>query len=124
MKYSELIQFQPIESVIELRQANKAAKARELVSTYVISDDMADRLCSLVFPQLQYAKPQDNLGLLIVGNYGTGKSHLMSVISEHRGKRGVLLAADQRKSPPGRACHRGQVQSHPVGDRCHHNVPA
>jgi len=81
MKYSELIQFQPIESVIELRQANKAAKARELVSTYVISDDMADRLCSLVFPQLQYAKPQDNLGLLIVGNYGTGKSHLMSVIS-------------------------------------------
>jgi hypothetical protein len=81
MKYSELIQFQPIESVIELRQANKSAKAREHVSTYVISDDMADRLCDLVFPQLQYAKPQDNRGLLIVGNYGTGKSHLMSVIS-------------------------------------------
>jgi hypothetical protein len=81
MKYSELIQFQPIESVIELRQANKSAKAREHVSTYVISDDMADRLRDLVFPQLQYAKPQDNRGLLIVGNYGTGKSHLMSVIS-------------------------------------------
>ena len=81
MKYSELIQFQPIESVIELRQANKSAKAKELVSTYVISADMADRLCDLVFPQLQYAKPQDNRGLLIVGNYGTGKSHLMSVIS-------------------------------------------
>ena len=81
MKYSELIHFQPIESVIELRQANKIAKAKELVSTYVISADMADRLCDLVFPQLQYAKPQDNRGLLIVGNYGTGKSHLMSVIS-------------------------------------------
>ncbi len=81
MKYSELIQFQPIESVIELRQANKSAKAKELVSTYVISDAMADRLCDLVIPQLQYAKPQDNRGLLIVGNYGTGKSHLMSVIS-------------------------------------------
>jgi chromosomal replication initiation ATPase DnaA len=81
MKYSELIQFQPIESVIELRQANKTAKAKELASTYVISDDMAARLCDVVFPQLQYAKPQDNRGLLIVGNYGTGKSHLMSVIS-------------------------------------------
>ena len=81
MKYSELIQFQPIESVIELRQANKSAKAKELISTYVISNDMADRLCDLVFPQLQYSKPQDNHGLLIVGNYGTGKSHLMSVIS-------------------------------------------
>ena len=81
MKYSELIQFQPIESVIELRQANKAAKAKELASTYVISEAMADRLCDLIIPQLQYAKPQDNRGLLIVGNYGTGKSHLMSVIS-------------------------------------------
>ncbi len=81
MKYSELIQFQPIESVIELRQSNKIEKAKELVSTYVISEDMADRLCSLVIPQLQYTKPQDNRGLLIVGNYGTGKSHLMSVIS-------------------------------------------
>ena len=33
---------------------------------------MADRLCGLVFPQLQYSKLQDNHGLLIVGNYGTG----------------------------------------------------
>jgi hypothetical protein len=48
MKYNELIQFQPIESVIELRQANKSAKAREFVSSYVISDDMAQRLCDLV----------------------------------------------------------------------------
>lgn len=81
MKYSELISFQPIESVIELRQANKSAKAKELVSTYVISDAMAERLCELIIPQLQFSKPHDNRGLLIVGNYGTGKSHLMSVIS-------------------------------------------
>ena len=38
MKYNELIQFQPIESVIELRQANKLDKAKEHASTYVISD--------------------------------------------------------------------------------------
>lgn len=37
MKYNELIQFQPIESVIELRQANKLDKAKEHASTYVIS---------------------------------------------------------------------------------------
>ena len=35
----------------------------------------------LVFPQLQFAKPADNKGIFIVGNYGTGKSHLMAVIS-------------------------------------------
>ena len=35
----------------------------------------------LVIPQLQFDQPVDNKGLLVVGNYGTGKSHLMSVIS-------------------------------------------
>ena len=32
-------------------------------------------------PQLQFQTPANNSGLLVVGNYGTGKSHLMSVIS-------------------------------------------
>ena len=30
---------------------------------------------------MQFDKPTDNKGLMIVGNYGTGKSHLMSVLS-------------------------------------------
>lgn len=38
-------------------------------------------LTRLVIPQLQFAAPKDNWGLLIIGNYGTGKSHLMSVLS-------------------------------------------
>ncbi len=81
MKYGELIQFDPIESVVQLRDANKTSAAEQLVKTYVISDEMADRLTHLVFPQLQFDHPADNKGLLVVGNYGTGKSHLMSVIS-------------------------------------------
>src|SRR5438132_7705805 len=81
MKYSELIEFQPIESIIQLRDANRKGTAKELVSTYVISDQMAERLRDVVMPQLQFEKPHDNKGLLVVGNYGTGKSHLLSVIS-------------------------------------------
>ena len=81
MKYGDLIQFDPIESVVQLRDADHASAAKQLVSTYVISDEMADRLISLVIPQLQFDQPMDNKGLLVVGNYGTGKSHLMSVIS-------------------------------------------
>ncbi|MCP4249656.1 MAG: hypothetical protein GY778_21660, partial [bacterium] len=49
--------------------------------TYVISDRMAELLKRLVIPQLQHTEPADNRGLFIVGNYGTGKSHLMSVLS-------------------------------------------
>ena len=81
MKYSDLIQFEPIESVVQLRDADEAAAARQLVDTYVISDEMAEKLINLVIPQLQFDQPVDNKGLLVVGNYGTGKSHLMSVIS-------------------------------------------
>ena len=81
MKYGELIQFDPIETVIQLRDADKASTAQQLVRSYVISEQMAEKFSDLVFPQLQFEQPLDNKGLLVVGNYGTGKSHLMSVIS-------------------------------------------
>lgn len=81
MKYGELIAFQPIESVIQLRDACRQASARKLVSSYVISTEMSQRLSEVVIPHLQFEKPHDNKGLLIVGNYGTGKSHLLSVLS-------------------------------------------
>lgn len=81
MKYGDLIQFDPIESVVQLRDADKSSAAHTLVNTYVISEEMAERLTQLVIPQMQFDRPLDNKGLLVVGNYGTGKSHLMSVVS-------------------------------------------
>lgn len=81
MKYSELISFKPIESTIQLLDANQELKARELVETYVMSDTMADQLKTRLIDQLQMDEVIDNKGVLVVGNYGTGKSHLMSVIS-------------------------------------------
>ena len=81
MRYGELIRFDPIESVIQLRNAGDAVTARRLVETYVISEEMAEKLSDFVLPQLQFDRPTDNKGLLVVGNYGTGKSHLMSVLS-------------------------------------------
>ena len=81
MKYCDLIQFEPIESVVQLRDADEVTTARQLVETYVISEEMAERLVGLVIPQLQFEQPTDNKGLLVVGNYGSGKSHLLAVIS-------------------------------------------
>ena len=76
--HSDLVKFEPIESVIQLEGANSAAAVRQLVKTFVISDGMARQLCDLVIPNLQFETPADNKGVLIVGNYGTGKSHLLS----------------------------------------------
>jgi len=81
MKYGDLVKFDPIESVVQLRSADDTAAAASLVSTYVISEEMAERLSEIVLAQLQFDRAADNKGLLVVGNYGTGKSHLMSVIS-------------------------------------------
>ena len=81
MKYSELINFQPIESTIQLIEAGEREAAKKLVQTYVMSDTMAENMQAPVFDQLQMDEVVDNKGVLVVGNYGTGKSHLMSVIS-------------------------------------------
>lgn len=91
MKYADLIQFEQIESVIQLTDAGRPNEAKKLVSTYVISEDMADRIAKLMVPQLSFDEAVDHKGVLIVGNYGTGKSHLMSVLS--------LVAEDAAYAP-------------------------
>lgn len=81
LRYSELINFEPVESVVQLKDANDARRAEQLLSTYVISENMANKITDEIIENLQFERQVDNKGMLIVGNYGTGKSHLMSVIS-------------------------------------------
>ncbi len=92
MTYRDLIQFEPIETVVQLRDADHESAAHRLVATYVVSDEMAEKLTAVLIPQLRFDRPADNKGFLVVGNYGTGKSHLMSVISAVA-ERGELVEA-------------------------------
>jgi len=87
MKYRDLIQFEPVIDVIQLRQADEKKRAEKLVSTYVISDRMTDVILHRILPSLSISGDKPGDGLFIVGNYGTGKSHLMSIvtaIAEHK----------------------------------------
>ncbi|MBQ3728152.1 MAG: hypothetical protein II903_01460 [Spirochaetales bacterium] len=81
MKYSDLIEFEPITNVIQLKDADSPLFAADLVKTFVASKSMEDCFTKLIFPHLQFNHFNDNKALMIIGNYGTGKSHLMSVIS-------------------------------------------
>ena len=81
MKYSELISFKPIESTIQLLETAEKSAARDAVSTYVMSDSMAEGMRAPVIDQLQMEDVVDNKAIMVVGNFGTGKSHLMSVIA-------------------------------------------
>ena len=117
MKYGDLIQFEPIESVVQLRDADEATAARQFVQTYVISAEMADKLVNLVIPQLQFDLPTDNKGLLVVGNYGTGKSHLMSVISALAENRDLAAHVNDKSvgSAAGKICGRFKVVRTEIG---------
>ena len=90
MKYRDLIQFEPIETIVQLHEADDKAGAATLVETYVISERMSDVLTRLVIPQLQFAEPKDNRGLMVVGNYGTGTWRRRSPIRRSHGPQGPL----------------------------------
>ncbi|MED3643830.1 DUF6079 family protein [Caldifermentibacillus hisashii] len=81
LRYKDLISFTPINDVVVLKSADKEDQAIDLVKNYVISDHMAEKLVNDIFENLQFERPVNNKGMLIVGNYGSGKSHLMGVVS-------------------------------------------
>jgi energy-coupling factor transporter ATP-binding protein EcfA2 len=90
MKYRDLIQFEPVETVIQLISSEDADYAAQLVQTYVISERMAEVITEVIIPHLQFHYPHDNKGVLVVGNYGTGKSHLLSVLTSVARDSGLL----------------------------------
>ena len=80
-KYRDLIQFEPIDSVKHLTEGSDLDQAREDVRTYVISETMRDALVKVLVPNLRFDIPGDHKGIFTVATYGTGKTHLMSVIA-------------------------------------------
>lgn len=82
MKYGDVVDIpQPLEKVKQVRDSGTAEAAAVDVETYVVSDRMATQLADVVVPQLRFDEPGDNGGLFVVGTYGTGKTHLMSMIA-------------------------------------------
>ena len=80
MKYSSLIEFEPLTSVIKLTDASEE-KLKHNIETYVFSQKIAELLCDAVKNLSTKGYQGEQKGISIVGSYGTGKSHLMSVIS-------------------------------------------
>ena len=85
MRYNDLIQFDPIVEVVKLHLLEEEANRKRLVRTFVYSDAYISqkpkgnilRICD----NLDYSNPEEHFGIQIVGSYGTGKSHLMSLVS-------------------------------------------
>lgn len=87
MKYKELLNFEPITEVVKFSRTGESDYQRSLVKTFVFSDTFKDYLIPLMVRNLDFNQSGETFGLQVVGNYGTGKSHLMSLVS--------LIAEDQ-----------------------------
>jgi hypothetical protein len=81
MKYSELIQFEPINEVIKFSRTSEVEYQKNLVSTFVFSNAYETAFIPTICKILDYNTLEETFGLQVVGNYGTGKSHLMSLVS-------------------------------------------
>ena len=72
MQYKDLIQFV---------KAGEQSVAENLVKTFVFSKKMQEDLREVIIKNLITEPSYETKGIQIVGSYGTGKSHLMSVVS-------------------------------------------
>lgn len=81
MKYRELFTLNPIKTVIKIQEADQKTKARAMVSRFVITRSLGEQIERVALPQLDPNRNPEGKGLFVVGNYGTGKSHLMSFLS-------------------------------------------
>jgi len=74
MKIKELFTFEEIQDVIEI---GKIQNEKELIEKFVISPNLEFEICDL----LDVLKEKRHKSANIIGNYGTGKSHLLAFLS-------------------------------------------
>lgn len=81
MKYKDLIYFESVDEIIKFDKLNDDTYRDRLVKTFVCSNAFENFIIPRICRELDLDSTQETRGLQIVGNYGTGKSHLMSLFS-------------------------------------------
>ena len=81
MKYKDLIQFDPIDEIIKFGQLDNEDYRGKLVKNFVCSQTFENHIIPQICGKLDLNATTETKGIQIVGNYGTGKSHLMSLFS-------------------------------------------
>ena len=79
----------------------------------MISNAMADRFRDVVFPALDFAQSGERKCLLVVATYGTGKTHLMSVITLVAERAELVAELKNPRSHAAAAKIAGTLQGHP-----------
>ncbi|MCH8010889.1 MAG: hypothetical protein IIA61_02910 [Candidatus Marinimicrobia bacterium] len=85
-KIADLITVPPVETVIQLSAADSKDpdRSRELLSSFVLTDEIEDAIRQL----FTHVSDEKGVGAFVKGNYGSGKSHFLAVLS-------LLLESDR-----------------------------
>ena len=81
MKYSDLIQFDPIDEIIKFGQLDNEDYREKLVKNFVCSQTFENYIIPQICGKLNLNSTTETKGNQNVGNNGNGKSHLMSLFS-------------------------------------------
>lgn len=80
MKYRDILQFDPITDVIQLDKLDRNDYREDIIKTFVYPDYFVETIIPEIVRNLKFGE-RNQKGIQIIGNYGTGKSHLMSLVS-------------------------------------------
>ena len=79
MKYKDILNFEPITEIIQFDKLDKRQYQLDVLHNFVYPDYFLGTIFPQIVTNLKF-EGKDKYGLQVVGNYGTGKSHLMSLI--------------------------------------------
>jgi len=80
MKYRDILQFEPITDVIQLDKLGSTDYREDIIKSFVYPDYFVETIIPEIVRNLKFGE-RNKKGVQIIGNYGTGKSHLMSLVS-------------------------------------------
>lgn len=81
MKYKDLIQFDPIDEIIKFSRLDNEDYRSKIVQNFVCSKTYEESIIPQICAKLDLSSTRETKGIQIVGTYGTGKSHLMSLFT-------------------------------------------
>jgi len=77
MKVGELVHIPPVRTVIRLADLGDSKLRRHIIETFILTNEVSFALTNILD---KVASPEGR-GFFVIGNYGSGKSHLLNVLS-------------------------------------------
>ena len=80
MKYHDILQFEPITDVIQLDKLYSKEYCEDIMKSFVYPEYFVKTIIPEIVKNMKFGE-RSKKGIQIIGSYGTGKSHLMSLVS-------------------------------------------